>query len=396
MGEQTTYEQLINHNPLLADVVDEDSFEYLKGTGVKTIDKLQPLWEKNADENFRLVKFPDGLLSANCAGFGTNKATVMIGAGPSLRHNWEYLKKVNQWNWSFPFEAQPFIFIASNHQFRKCLKDGIVPHFVLLADGSRSESIARQMCKHSKIAKRITLIASPYINPKITKYWVDNKRVVQFYTPDGEFSKGIFEKYVGDLPEGKIIQGGNVMNLAWAISMQVFQSRIFICVGNDLSYDLCDTVEQRREGYYHDGDYSSNLASKRDEAGNVKKWVGFQMYRSPFMEEAVVKFVPKGTTGTLYTYKQWLETYMGIQDVVDQTFHYYNCSEEGILGVIPKSRYKLDMDDVNNWRLLDEVLPRRYHTRLFEDTVTEFLTARELCRTRMATEADAEPLIVTA
>jgi hypothetical protein len=118
------------------------------------------------------------------------------------------------------------------------------------------------------------------------------------------------------------------------------------------------------------------------------------MYRSPLNNEANVRFVLKGTTGTLFTYKKWLETYIGIQDVANKSFHYYNCSEEGILGVVPYKINLIDLDDVNNWRLLDDIIPKRYHTRMFEDAVIDFLSARELCRIQAETDCVASPAIV--
>jgi len=207
--------------------------------------------------------------------------------------------------------------------------------------------------------------------------------MIQFYIPTGDDNKEIFKAVTGkEIGDKQMMQGGNVSNVAWMASMVALDSRVFMCVGNDLSYDIHEDVNTRRKSYYADGDYSTNLASKRDEAKGIMKWVGFDMYKNPFTDEYMIKFVPKGTTGSLFNYKTWMETYIAIQDVRNDSYHYYNCSEGGILGVVPKSYKKVDLEDVKNWVLLDEILPRRWHTQSLIKAATVFMEARQQCQTQ--------------
>lgn len=379
--KRTTYEDLVKHNPKIADILDPDVYDGMYRNNQRTVKILSKTWEKNSRINMKRYYKRYGLFVDNCKGLGLNKAVIGIGAGPSLKRNWDYLKKLNRWNWELPMEMQPFIFIVSNHQFKPCLEAGIIPHFVILVDAGDSASIYNQMCKDiPPIAKGITLICSTHINPELLRDWREQGRLFQFYIPAEDETKEFYDSLAGEeIPDDKKFpQGGNVMNVAWVASLIGLQSKIFVALGCDLSYEVSDSLTQRRDNYYADGDYSSNLASGRDEASGSKRWIGFDMTRNPFTDKAQYKFVQLGTTASLYTYKEWFEVFIAVQDMSPESFHYYNCSEAGILGVIPKSYKKVDMENIDNWMLLDEILPKRYHTRLFKDTASDIITFKEI------------------
>jgi hypothetical protein len=398
-NKKTTYEDLVNHNPKIADILDPKQYELMQTKNEKTIMALAPGWKRNSRRNLRKFYGKYGLLEDRSKGFGRDKAVIGIGAGASLKRNWDYLKKVNRWNWEFPFERQPFLFMASNHQFKPCLRDGIVPHYVVLVDASTNEAIFSQLCKDiPPIAKNIILFCSIHCNPKLIREWTNQGREVQFYFPRDEDFEVLYKEIKGkELSEEKRMQqGGNVMNVMWVSSLQSLESRVFICVGNDLSYDIGPDLKTRRENYYFDGDYSTNLASGRDEAKGMSRWIGFDMYRNPFVDRADYKFVPKGTVHSLFHYKQWTEVFCAVQDVAENaSFHFYNCSETGILGCIPKSYKKMDLENIDNWELMDEYFPTRWHTRMLKDAVADVLAMKELqCRTQTGMLVDANPVIV--
>lgn len=396
--EKTTYEDLVKHNPKIAEILDPKVFKFVQKSNDKTIAALSKTWKRNARRNLKKYFKKYGLLVDNCRGFGFDKATVMIGAGPSLKRNWDVLRKINKWNFGFEFPKQPFLFMCSNHQFKPCLKADITPHFVVLVDASDSEAIYNQLCVDiPEEAKPVILFCAIHVNPRIVRDWTMQGRHVQFYIPDDDENRKLAKEVTGkDLKSRSIVQGGNVSNVAYVASLVAFDSRIFISLGNDLSYDLADDIEKRRANYYADGDYSTNLASGRDEAKGMKHWCGFLMRENPFQEgKTIIDFPIKGTTDSLFTYKQWIETHIAIQDVTPHPFHYYNCSESGILGVIPKSYKKVDMDDVKNWQLLDDVLPRRYHTRMFSDVISDIIIMKEIsCQTQKETGLGVGPAIV--
>jgi hypothetical protein len=142
--------------------------------------------------------------------------------------------------------------------------------------------------------------------------------------------------------------------------------------------------------YYADGDYSTNAkvtGTGRDEAKDHKIWMGFNIERSPIytsrLEERFnIEIDPVGTTHTLWVCKCWLEGQVAINEGIGRKFHYYNCSEGGILGVLCKDDTVEGRKNANNWFLLDEV-SKQYHTTTLEHAVNKFYTAKEVMRCRL-------------
>uniref|UniRef100_A0A6M3J096 6-hydroxymethylpterin diphosphokinase MptE-like domain-containing protein n=1 Tax=viral metagenome TaxID=1070528 RepID=A0A6M3J096_9ZZZZ len=372
----TSYEDLIKCNPKIGELADANLYEFLSNCNTKTEDALLETWRRHLKENLGLLE-KHGLVNDGCKGFGHNKATIAIGAGPSLHRHTKKIMELCQWNARFEIKHQPFIFMCSNHQFKPYLDEGIIPHFVILVDASESDAVYEQLCEKIPLRGHNTVLCcSLYANPKITKKWDKRGGLIQFFAPMGE-------KIIEEIPEAKgkqIMQGGNVMNASWVIGYGVMGSRIFMALGNDLSYPTSDDVEERRKGYYADGNYSTNLASNRDEAARQFMWMGFEMRNDPFTGKPRIDMKPRSTVQSLYGYKNWLEINIGIQESYAKSFHYYNCSEEGILGVVAKDRTKESLEDKENWILLDEVYPKHYHTTTFEDATSQFITMREIWR----------------
>lgn len=385
---QTSYDDLLSYNPNIGKVLDRNTYDFLGSANKKTQTALMDMWKDHLSKNLSLLE-KHGFINDGCKGFGNNKATIAIGAGPSLKRHTVLLRKLNHWNAQFDFKMQPFLFVCSNHQFKPYLDEGIIPHFVLLVDASESESVYRQLTNIPKRGNNVVLACSLYANPKITHAWDKRGGTIQFYAPLGDW---IPEEIPG-VEEKQVMQGGNVMNLAWTMSYGCLNSRVFMAVGNDLSYPISKSLEERRKGYYADGDYSSNLASRRDEAARQFKWMGFEMRTDPFTGKQRIDLKPRATVQSLYSYKNWLEVNIGIQEAHKRSFHYYNCSEEGVLGVIAKD--KSNMEDKDNWILMDEVYPKHYHTVSFEDATAHFITMREIWRQKRVIPIGAENAILS-
>lgn len=384
------YKEILDHNPKIAEFFDETTYDYMEQSNKKTRKGLFTLWEKNLDDNLDMLE-KHGLVNDGCRGIGHNKAVIAIGAGPSLKRHTQRLKDLCHWNAQFDVKEQPFLFMCSNHQFKPYVMEGIVPHFVMLTDAGDSDAVYNQLCVGVPArARRCVLVCSLYANPKITHQWDKNGGLIQFYSPFGD---EITEK-VPRLKGKEMIQGGNVMNTAWVISYSCMASKVFMAVGNDLSYEITDDESQRRKGYYADGDYSSNLASGRDEARKQFQWMGFSFRDDPFGNGKIIDMKPRATVHTLYSYKNWLEINIGIQETHNHSFHYYNCSEEGILGVVAKDKSKTGMEHKDNWTMLDDLFPKHYHTTTLQDATSHFLMMRELWQTRMGISTAARPATV--
>ena len=179
----TSYEDLLKHNPKIGTILDAETYQFLDNSNKKTQDVLLDMWKEHLRANLDLLE-KHGFVNDGLKGFGYNKATIAIGAGPSLHRHTERLKNLCHWNSQFPTKIQPFIFICSNHQFKPYLEDGIIPHFVMLVDASESDAIYDQLCKNiPRRGHNTVLICSLYANPKLTHEWDRRGGIIQFYAP---------------------------------------------------------------------------------------------------------------------------------------------------------------------------------------------------------------------
>jgi hypothetical protein len=157
-----------------------------------------------------------------------------------------------------------------------------------------------------------------------------------------------------------------------------------MCVGNDLSYPAETNLKERRRGYYEDGDYASNIQSKRDEARSEFVWGGFELPEvAIWTPSRVINWKLKWyyTAPQLFYYKSWLETNCMVLWEQGHTFHLYNCTEGGILGVLLKEdchqpeKYD-EKYEPENWLLLDEIPGSRWHTVSLFAACEEFHEAK--------------------
>lgn len=379
---QVSYDELIEMNPDIAEVLDRRVYTHNTDVaGPRIDDKWLELWHKNITINTKKLLKKHGFIHDNSGGLGLNKAVICIGAGPSLNRDLEMLEKVCYINAHSTFESMPFILIACNHQFKPLLEKGIIPHFVLGVDAG--EALYEQLCVDiPKEAENVCLIAPLHISPRVAKEWDRQGRVIDFYVPNGKGNIELVDEITGESNQKKlIIQGGNVLNTAWSISMVAFKSRVFMALGNDLSYGFYEDIDDTRNSYYADGDYSAQKMNKRDDAKFTTKWMGYEAIDGVFTPQPVYNLKSAYTTMSLFHYKTWIETNVTTTKGLGIPFQYYNCSNKSILGVIPEKYEKEHLEDPSNWRLMDDILPGTWKTMLFERAVNEYMEARKKCRT---------------
>ena len=366
-------------SPAMGCVLTKQMYDLITVSNDKTTNIFKKEWLANTKKNIKKNYQKGWLLIDSCRNIAHNKAVICIGAGPSLKNNKDLIKELCLLNANFPFEQQPFFFIVSNHQFKPCLDYGIVPHMVIWVDAS--DNIRDQICKDiPRIAQNVFLIASTHCHPGVIGEWISQGRHVRYLlTQDKEEAKA-YEKYSGEKSEGKgLLMGGNVMNCAYMATLHCLDGRIFIATGNDLSFDIHEDADIRRSGYYEDQDYSTNI-NRRDEAKEQFKWMGFKFIGTQFQNVIPqVVLTPKATVPNLFTYKKWIESQVAMQDAQSKgvSFHYYNCSESGIVGVLCKSDDPTNLENKANWFLMDEVVPNHWHTRTLLDATNQYLSARE-------------------
>jgi len=272
---------------------------------------------------------------------------------------------------------------------------GVIPDFVILVDAA--DTVYDQLNKDiPEVARNTQLITGAHVSTRILKNWTKQGRHVIFYTTPADFLQEAGKKYkLSRFTENKLEMGGNVLNASFMVGCAVLQSTVFMGVGNDLSFEVKDNLDEQRASYYADGDYSSNAAetgSGRDEGKSPKRWAGYRMEKRKIirLDEPIgckarynFELDVVGTSHTLWVYKTWLETIMLGQLDLPVHLHYFNCTEGGILGVLAKNdEDKEEMRKADNWYFLDEVAINRhtgkqmYMTAMLEDAIEIYLRAR--------------------
>jgi len=384
--EPISYEKVLEKCPDFEGVIPQLSWDYNTNSNKATRNFYVKMWSENMRANIKNKLWKKyGSMRKDCVGLGKNKALIGVGAGRSFNKNKHILKWVADIDGVKSWADRDFVIVASNHQFKPLLEMGIIPDFVIVVDAS--DVMMDQLNKDiPSTGQNSILIAALHCHPKVLKEWTDQGREVRFFLGSTPGLSDIFKKEVHKNPMHHVIlTGGNVLNTLWSIGLRFLHARAFMALGNDLSYPLQDTIDKQRDTYYADGDYSSNLANKKDEAKKSKEWMGFTLTPSLIYTGALkdynVQLDLVGTSPNLWVYKTWIESTVLINVRKEEPYHYFNCSEGGILGVMNKSM-DFDLDELrqtSNWFLLDKKCPR-WHTYLFKDAIEHFMKAKEALR----------------
>lgn len=383
-AERKSWEEIVADHPEFDGVINQKSWEFIGHSDKRTVKGLKNHWADNIKENVRNNLWKKyGGLADDCVGAGKNKAVIGVGAGQSFNRNKDILKELHDMDGVRKWKDRNFVIMASNHQYKPLLKMGIIPDFVVLADGS--DVVLTQLLEDIPDSGRNTvLLAGLHCSPKVLRRWKRQGREIRFYMTSTEGLDKVFEEATGKSARPyEIMQGGNVLNSSWSISLKYFGSTVFMALGNDLSFPIKENMDDQRKSYYADGDYSSNApgtGTGRDEAETQKRWMGFTLedkhiYTGNYQKRYHVEIEPVGTNYTLWVYKTWVEAnVLGMANKLK--YHYYNCSEGGIAGVMCKDDSDEGLTVEDNWFLMDEVC-HRWKTRKFKDAVSEFLLAKE-------------------
>lgn len=362
------YEEFKGINSTTSKIMPDYAYDYIFKCSDHTGNVLEKKWAKNIKSNASLLSKHGGI--RRLEGFGIGKAMVGVGAGPSFNLNKGDLKNLFDFNSRYELRDQSFLIVATNHQFKPLLNEGIYPHFVLLLDAT--EHAYEQLCvKVPKLGKKSILIASIFADHRTLSEWDKRGGKIYFYLPDSEQAVSSFTSVSKkDIDEFTMPSCGNVLNMAWMMSLQIFGNTVFMAVGADYSFDYGD-IEKRRKSMYADGE--ADVDSERLQIKDDMAWQGFRFEEndSVIMNKPMINLELVGTSRQMFLYKLWTEMQMAIWQNMDQSFSYINCSEQGVLGVMANSWDIADLYERNNWYLLDELLPN-YHTMRLNTAVTLF------------------------
>jgi len=384
------YEKEIN-SPTLQSVIPESFYHYMTACGEHTADKLGGMWKKNSRKNIDKFLSKHGTVGEGLKGFAKNKAVIIVGAGPSFKKNRDVLKKLYEFNTKFDIQDQPFVIIASNHMLKPLLDMGIFPHFTVVLDGGNH---FRDHFLNLNTDMKCVMIANITADHKMLKRWDRDGHRISFFMGESDESREIFKEKPGKhLDNMTTFLGGNVMNTSFMLSLRFLHSRFIMTVGNDLSFPIHADHEERKKGFYADGNYETQ-EGKKDEAQHGIAWMAYKHGGQGSFDKnsQLVNYEKVLTSKQLLTYKTWIELHVAKwAEEKEFSFRYYNCSEGGICGVVAKKHEKEDLEDPNNWGLMDDVAPLCWFTKPLINAAQDFLEIKKSCR--VETNANAGGVI---
>ena len=376
--EINTYEDLISESDKVGQIISPAMAEAVFASSEGTVKNLIPVWQANSRTNLPLFEKHGSLRSA-FQGVCADKAIIAVGAGPSFNRNKDILKEIYKINLQYPLAEQPFFIIASNKQFKPLLDMGIFPHATILIDAG--DALYPQLCDDiPSWARQSILITGLHTSPKILKQWDQHGGLISFFMIGDDDEKKWFETATGkDADSVWISQGGNVMNTLWILANRVFNTQVFIMVGNDLCFKYSTDKQERADSFYADGDYRLNILNKRDEAKDCFGWMGFELKESVICPgRLMMDFDIRGMSRQLWLYKTWLEVQSTL--LADKhKFHIFNASEAGVAGMIARSYDHEALSRKDNWHLIDEVNTKWTTTNLLS-ACQMYLQARNAVR----------------
>lgn len=209
------------------------------------------------------------------------KAIIVAGLGPSMNKYWEALKDIDD----------RFVLVATNSSAQFLVERDIIPHYVIAIDGRPGNWT---LDLGERCSKTIGIF-SACSEPRSLEDWPGKIMVVPYGVDDKRLGGQIRRRFGKPVPSG-----GNAFNNAIATFQHCTKAKIFIMIGNNLSFT---------ENYYAD------RSSPNDES--------VYFFMTDVNGQKVRTLIP------LYEYKIWLENMM-VQ--IFPEYHFFNCSE-GILGV---------------------------------------------------------------
>lgn len=295
-----------------------------------TIVHMEDTWADTIHENMNHIKENGSF--AHLEGSGYGKTCIVVGASPALRKNVDALHDIDG------EYRDHFILFAVNSSANYLLEHGIKPDYIVAVDADE-EVWTRDISKYNR--EDLTLLVSPFINPKIPQNWKGKLMFIPMGCPDEKVQDEVKEvlKVVAPIPGC-----GTAFNQAVFIAYHVFRSKNFIFVGNELSWPV-------GEKYYVDGKHSN------DEE-DIEHFPAMDIWGKKVL-----------TTTGHWVFKIFLE------ELASKTSGtWINATEAGILGISPEdgalpwikqfylknaiANMKENVDNSKDWRFVEQA---KYH-----------------------------------
>lgn len=215
--------------------------ERIKEVKDATIQRFNEAWQNNFNANWQVISRNHGIKPLR--GKFRDNPVILIGAGPSLDRNIEYLHNA----------SDKSVLIASDAALKPLLEEGITPSFVVCLDPQ--PEISKFFRGLDTIY--LNLIAPTIIHPKVLSVWEGRVIFYNKHAPDIPVLTKI-QKLAKEI--WPLTPGGSVLSIAYDFAFQIGGNPI-IFIGQDLSYpegkrytsrsiyeEVDDTEMLRKEG----------------------------------------------------------------------------------------------------------------------------------------------------
>lgn len=284
-----------------------------------TIQRFNEIWQNNFNANGQAISRNQGIRPLK--GKFRDIPVILIGAGPSLDRNIEFLHMA----------ADKSVLIASDAALRPLLEAGILPSFVVCLDPQPEISRFFQGLN----THPFNLVAPTIIHPKVLSTWEGKVIFYNKFAPDIPVLTKIQQLTNQILP---LTPGGSVLSVGYDLAFQIGGNPI-IFTGQDLSFP-------EGKGYANNSIYEDTSQSEilQRENSNIV-----------FEEDIFSKNIP--TNKILSVSRQWFEWAFTTWKRPNPV-RIINSSEAGILknhcDILPlkESVYRYCTKKINvNWQL---------------------------------------------
>jgi hypothetical protein len=284
---------MIIKSDYLAD--NKDFWEFLNVVSNNSGQNNMDTWIQNLRDNRELFREKEWAAVA-LQGKHKRKSAIIMGSSPAIKNQVETLKEIQNDN--------DFVLCGLSSNLEFLLNNGIQPKYIITVDGDVSQGEFFDTIDMDR-TKDIALIANIFAYPPMLKKWKGPLYFLALQTEDKDFERKQ-SKWYGNL-NGTGCGFPSIMasfNILTAVAYLIFECKIILFVGNELSFKDEDSR------YYVD---------REDFRDKEKRLPHGDIYGNM-----------THTTASLLAVKYSLE---GFLELISKAGWYLNCTEAGIFGI---------------------------------------------------------------
>ena len=244
-----------------------------------TLEKFSKLWLKNTCKNLDYLKTLDGIsiFSDSCP---PSLPAVILAAGPSLQEVLPHLAQIKK----------RAILIAVDTALRACLRAGVEPDFVVLADPQYYAY--RHIAGLSSPSSILITESAAY--PAVFRFKCKKIIMCASLFPLGHY----IESKIGS--KGELVAGGSVSTTAWDFARFIGAKEIF-CAGLDLGYPHFQT-------HIPGSTFEENIHTKSGRLSPAEKLTSALLFGADIQKESDYKGESILTDSKMKMFAWWFES----------------------------------------------------------------------------------------